>query len=270
MAVMALRYGGCSEGAIGDDFAETQYAARGTVVSAVNVQTGFFDQIDPAGSTIAFDLESKGEAPNAIDVLASYEGGGEVVFTSVSSLPANVSVSFSDVLSLLGVSTSSVKVGDNVVFAFESTTSTGTYRSSNNLTVPVSCFSNIGGTYNFVSSNFYANNNPGACPAGDVTGTVTFTDMGGGSYLCSDLGFGQYGSSCWSDSPASSAGATFKDVCNEVITGGLDQYGLVYTWVITGISGPDMSITWSNDYDDGGDVVITRPDGSNWPALFTN
>ena len=60
------------------------------------------------------------------------------------------------------------------------------------------------------------------------------------------------------------------DVCNQIISGGLDQYGLVYIWEITGVDGADLSMTWSNDYGDGGDVVITRTDGSDWPALFTN
>ena len=258
---------GCSDGAPGDDFADTQYAPRGALVSAVNVQTGFFDQLNPSASNIAFDLESKGETPSAVDVLVSYEGGGEAVFTSVSSIPSNVAVSFSDVLNLLGVSPANVNVGDNVVFAFDATTSSGKYRSSSTLSVPVSCFSDLGGTYDFVGSNLSAIT--GTCPGGEVTGTVIFTDMGGGTYLCSDLGFGQYPSTCWNDTPATSGNATFKDVCNEIISGGLDQYGLTYIWVVTDVSGPDLSLSWTNDYDDSGDAVITRTDGSSWPALFS-
>ena len=268
MAVMALMHGGCSEGAIGDDFAETQYVARGSVVSAGNI-TGFFDPIDPLSSMVAFDLESIGETVNSVEVLASYNGVGDGVVGSASSVPSNVTIQFSDVLSALGVNSSSVKLGDNVIFAFDAVTSSGKYRSSFTIAIPVSCFSNIGGTHSFVSSDFYALNNPGACPAGDVTGTVTFTDLGGGNYHCSDLGFGQYGSSCWGDSPASSPDARFTDVCNELTTGGLDQYGLVYTWVIKDVSGPELSITWFNDYDDGGDVVITKAGGGDWPAIFT-
>lgn len=202
-----------------------------------------------------------------MDVLVSYEGGGEAVFTSVSSIPSNVAVSFSDVLNLLGVSPANVNVGDNVVFAFDATTSSGKYRSSSTLSVPVSCFSDLGGTYDFVGSNLSAIT--GTCPGGEVTGTVIFTDMGGGTYLCSDLGFGQYPSTCWNDTPATSGNATFKDVCNEIISGGLDQYGLTYIWVVTDVSGPDLSLSWTNDYDDSGDAVITRTDGSSWPALFS-
>ncbi|MBD1259250.1 hypothetical protein HZY62_01510 [Maribacter polysiphoniae] len=135
------------------------------------------------------------------------------------------------------------------------------------LNYPVSCTSNLGGTHSFVSSNLQAIT--GTCPSGDVSGTVTWTDQGGGIYLTSDLGFGQYGTTCWSDSPATSGGATFSDACNLIISGGQDQYGLTYTWVITDVNGPEMSLSWSNDYGDSGDVVLTREGGVDWPDLFT-
>jgi len=266
MCFMALMMTGCSDGAVGDDFADTQYAAKGAVVSATNVQTGFFDQLSPSTSNIAFDLASTGETVSSVNVLASYAGGGEAVVTS-SSVGSTVPVEFSDVLSTLGVAEADVNVGDVVVFAFDATTSSGTYRSSETLSVPVSCFSDLGGTYDYVSTNLFAAT--GTCPTGEVTGTVTFEDMGGGTYLCSDLGFGQYGTTCWNDSPATSGNATFSDVCNEIISGGLDQYNLTYIWVIEDVSGPNLTMSWTNDYGDGGDVVVTRPDGTDWPALFT-
>jgi len=132
---------------------------------------------------------------------------------------------------------------------------------------PVSCTSSLGGTHSFVSSNLQAIT--GTCPTGEVTGTVTWTDQGGGIYLTSDLGFGQYGTSCWSDSPATSGGATFTDACNLIISGGQDQYALTYIWVITDVIGPELFMSWSNDYGDSGDVILTREGGTDWPNLFT-
>ncbi len=257
----------CSDGAIGDDFADTQYAPRGVVLSPENVVTGFFDQLSPSTSSIAFDLTQTGEAANDVDVFVSYNGGGEVLFQSVTSIPSTINVPFTEVLSKVGVAESAVQVGDEITFTFDGTTSSGTYRSSESLKVPVSCFSDLGGTYTYVSTNLVAITN--SCPSGEVTGEVTFTDLGGGTYLCSDLGFGQYGSSCWSDSPATSSQATFTDVCNEIQSSGRDQYSLTYIWTITNVSGSDLFISWENDYGDSGDVVITRPDGTNWPSLFT-
>ncbi|MEQ9583381.1 MAG: hypothetical protein RIM68_14705, partial [Arenibacter sp.] len=134
----------------------------------------------------------------------------------------------------------------------------------------VSCLSDLGGTHTYVTTNLQAANSPTACPTGEVTGTVTWTDQGGGTYLTSDLGFGQYESSCWDDGPATSGGATFSEVCGEIISGGLDQYGLEYIWVITDVNGPELTMTWSNDYGDSGEVVITREGGLDWPQLYTN
>lgn len=268
-AAAVLTTFGCSDGTIGDDFAEEQYAPKGAVVSATNVVTGFFDQVNQATSSIAFDLQSTGEAVSGVTVNVSYAGGAEAEFATVSSVPSTVNASFTDVLSATGVSSSEVAVGDNVTFTFDANTASGSFRSSRSLKVPVACSSDLGGTYNYVSTNLVATNG-GPCPAGEVTGTVTFTDQGGGTYLVSDLGFGQYGSSCWNDAPATSANATIQDVCNQIISGGLDQYGLEYIWTITDVSGSDLSISWVNNYGDAGDVVITRPDGSDWPALFTN
>tara|TARA_R110002050_G_scaffold300769_1_gene472381 strand:+ start:7016 stop:7933 length:918 start_codon:yes stop_codon:yes gene_type:complete len=136
------------------------------------------------------------------------------------------------------------------------------------LSFTVSCNSDLGGTHSYVSSNLQAGYGYG-CPTGEVTGTVTFEDQGGGAYLISDLGFGQYPSSCWGDGPATSGGAIVTEVCGKLITGGKDQYGLTYDWVITGISGSELFISWTNDYADSGDVIITREGGADWPPLFT-
>lgn len=137
------------------------------------------------------------------------------------------------------------------------------------ISFPVSCLSELGGTHTYVSTNLVAANSTTPCPTGEVTGSVTWTDQGGGSYLVSDLGFGQYPSSCWNDGPATSGGAIITEICSELISGGTDQYGLVYTWVITDVSGPELSMTWSNDYGDSGTVVVTREGGNDWPPLFT-
>jgi len=35
------------------------------------------------------------------------------------------------------------------------------------------------------------------------------------------------------------------------------------------VTGPELTMTWVNDYGDSGTVVITREGGVDWPALFT-
>lgn len=258
---------GCHDAPIGDDFADKYYSPKGAVVSATNVQTGFFDVLNPDQSQIAFDLVSKGESVSSTDINVSFEGGNEVLYGS-SPVPGSLTVTLPQLLDVLGLTIDDVAVGDQVTFTFDVSTSSGVFRSSRSLTIPFSCFSDLGGTHDFVSTNLQAIT--GSCPSDPVTGTVTWTDLGGGTYSTSDLGFGQYGTTCWNDSPATSANARFMDVCNEIISGGQDQYGLTYVWTITDVSGAELSMSWFNDYGDSGNVVITREGGEDWPPLFTN
>lgn len=260
-----------------DDFESTTYPETaytdkgGSLVQITDVQTGFFDQVDPSSSVIGFTIGTEGgEDVSSMDVSVSYNGVSTVVLESVTSFPATISAPFQDVLAAVGVSEDVVAVGDNVLFTLTNVkTPSGTFGGSSSLNIPVSCDSKFGGTFDYVSTGLVAANGYD-CPTGEVTGTVTFEPQGGGKYLVSDLGFGQYESGCWNDGPATSSGAIITDVCNELTTGGLDQYGLVYTWVITNVDGPNLSLTWTNTYGDGGSTTITRPDGSDWPQLYTN
>ena len=243
---------------------------QGALILVSDVAPGFYDLANLDNASIGFTVESFGESVNSVDMLIGF-GGQSAVLNQINSFPTTFTIPLSQALSALGLSSDDLSVGDEFSFTFDNVvTSGGAFRSGTSLDVPVSCSSNLGGTYDYVSSNLKAGGPAaGECPDGEITGQVTFTDLGGGKYECSDLGFGQYGTSCWNDSPATSSNATFTDLCNEIISGGLDQYDLVYTWVITDVSGPNLSISWSNDYDDSGDVVITRPDGTDWPPLFT-
>jgi hypothetical protein len=81
-----------------------------------------------------------------------------------------------------------------------------------------------------------------------------------GVYTTTDLGFGQFGSTCWGDSPATSAGARVRWFCNNLVTGGGDQYGDTYT-TITAASGSKITIAWISTYGDAGTTVITRAGG---------
>ena len=193
----------------------------------------------------------------------------------------------SEVLSALGIDFEDTNAGDQVFFRMELNLTDGrtfTNNASGNVSggsffsspfqyaANLACASDIGGTFDYVSTNLQAGYGS-PCPTEPITGQVTWTDQGGGNYLSSDLGFGQYGSSCWGDSPATSAGAIIIDVCNEINpggVGGLDQYGLTYIYTITQVDGADLYISWENDYADSGDVVLTRTDGSVWPPLFTS
>lgn len=126
----------------------------------------------------------------------------------------------------------------------------------------VSCPSDLGGTYNFVSTNI---GEPGGFVVpGPETGTVTFTDNGGGVYAISDGSFGGwealYG-------PPGASGVTLIDICNTLSFGGSDDYGDTYTISNVITSGSNLSFSWSNTYGEYGSTTLTRTDGTDWPDL---
>ena len=127
----------------------------------------------------------------------------------------------------------------------------------------VSCPSDLGGTYNYVTTKAKAPT--GESAAGPLTGTVTFEDKGGGVYAISDASFGGwiglYG-------PGNIAeGVTLTDVCNKIAYTDKDQYGEIFTFSNLVINGSEMSFHWENDYGEFGDTKLIRTDGSNWPNL---
>ena len=256
----------CSDGTIGDTFAEDYYQPKGSLISASNVNGCFL--VDPTISVVTFDVASTGEEASSADIYSSYNGSPASLVTTVSPVPSSATVDMVDVVAAAGVS--DIAAGDVVTISMTANSASGASVSSNVLNFNVGCVSSLAGNHPFVASNLVAANSASPCPTGTVEGVVTFTDLGCGVYGCSDVGFGQYESSCWNDSPATDGGASFTDVCNVITSGGADQYGLIYEWTITKVEGPDLYISWVNDYADSGDVVITKEDGSDWPALTSN
>jgi hypothetical protein len=69
------------------------------------------------------------------------------------------------------------------------------------------------------------------------------------------------------DSPATSAGARVRWFCDNLVTGGADQYGDTYAYTITA---EIKSRFLGRTYGDAGTTVITRAGGANWPTILTN
>jgi hypothetical protein len=130
----------------------------------------------------------------------------------------------------------------------------------------LNCFSDLAGTYNYVTTNCYAPGTPPISVAGPLTGTVTFAATAdAGVYALSDGSFGGWVGLYGPDTFAT--GLKFVDLCGEVAYGGEDQYGDDYTFTNLVINGSSMSFHWENTYGEYGDTTLSRPDGSNWPNL---
>ena len=240
-----------------------------------NVVNGFFDIIDVNSASVGFTVEPSesggATSDNTGEVHVNFNGGTFSKISDVSTFPYTGTFTLTEVVTAIGgIDINNLTLDDRFSFRTYFNLTDGQRMTSGSLiNVPMNCASDFGGTFDFVSSNMAATSRFAYCGSTTTSGTVTFTNLGGGSYEISDLGFGQY-DVCWGDSPATSGNAIITDSCLELSSGGLDQYGLVYIWIITDISGSSMTISWSNDYGDSGVAVVTRPDGSNWPALFTN
>lgn len=124
----------------------------------------------------------------------------------------------------------------------------------------------LAGTHTFVTTNMKAAGD--ACGT-SVSGSVVFgATATPGVYTISDLSFGMFGSSCYGDNPAFSAGSRVTWFCSNLIASGTDQYGDSYTYTIVAASGPTITINWRSTYNDSGTTVLTRQGGANWPTAF--
>lgn len=131
-------------------------------------------------------------------------------------------------------------------------------------TYNVSCPSDLGGVYEYSTTNSSAPT--GEFSAGPDTGTVEFTDLGGGVYEISDASFGGWEGLYGPGNIAT--GVTLTDICNQISYTGVDQYGEVFTFSNLVVNGNQMSFHWENDYGEFGDTTLTRTDGTDWPDLF--
>ncbi len=256
---IALMATSCHEAPIGEDFADINYKAQGALASPSNVQVGFFDLADPAEAMVAFDLDVKGEVTSSVEVTATHNDGASAVYATVTSTPATLDVPLDDLLSVLGLTLDDVAVGDEVVFSFKSTTGSGTYTSSELLSVPFSCKSELAGKMDYTSTNYFCGGDP-------LTGVVELIDDAAGKYVFDDWAFGAY-HECYGGPASSWGGLQLVDLCNVISVTGEDSYGDGWTFTINSIEGAVMDANWVNEYGEFGTVVLTRQDGTDWPPL---
>lgn len=124
-------------------------------------------------------------------------------------------------------------------------------------------------------------------PGEVYTGKVRIVDTGGGNYniltqppggadFLNDASFGAYyaGYGTTDESGLPNGGGVgnvqIKEDCGTVSYIGASQWGEVYTITALSVDGPVLNLTWENDYGEGGIVVITRTDGTDWNPDLTN
>ncbi|MGS2764971.1 hypothetical protein [Sinomicrobium sp. M5D2P9] len=200
------------------------------------------------------------------------------------------SVSVAEMISTTGIDISEVKGGDNWAVSFEleltdgrifskstvgATVSGGAFFASPftyNVSIPCVITESLAGTHSFVTTNTFTgtvSDFPGECEEDTITGTVTWEETDTeGSYATSDLSFGLY--PCYGADPDTESGTRIGWVCQGLeISREEDSDAAAYSYIITGVSGPEMTIEWSNAFGEGGTTVLTRENDEDWPAIFT-
>lgn len=208
-----------------------------------------------------------------------------IIFKDIQNFPSKINITKTDlILAFSNVSSvNDFKIGDQIIISADITlkngqilaltNNDGTSNYSTNIATSgtykvtqsynVSCPSNLGGSYAFTTTNVSAPT--GEFEAGPITGTVTFTDLGGGQYALSDASFGGWGAIYGAGEIA--VGVGINDICNTINFTGKDQYDEVFTFSNLQINGATLTFKWENDYGEFGTTSLVRTDGTNWPNL---
>jgi hypothetical protein len=253
-----LVFSSCTDPDIVTKAEENLFNTAGSIISATDVTSGFFDLGDIPNAIYSSTLVANGADVSNADILLSRNGGDEVTISSVSSFPSEFSLTLEDAASALGISTDDVAVGDNFGLRFVSTSGDGTFSTGTRVGVLATCSSALAGEYAYVLDAPF-------CGGDAVMGTVMLTETMAGRYTFSDWAFGSY-EVCYGGPAASWGSLELTDVCNTLAIEGVDNYD--DTWYINDIatSGDQFTFTWSNDYGESGTVTLTNPNG-DWPPL---
>lgn len=145
----------------------------------------------------------------------------------------------------------------------------------------------LAGTHSYVATGITpAPGGGGDCSGGDLNGTVTWTETESGVYSSTDMGFGQFDDCYPGRGAATGDDITIEWDCTNLIPDGdvfLNKAGVVipnddnddddvtltYSYTVTTVTGPEMTIAFSNSAGDRGTVVLTREGGADWPIIFT-
>jgi hypothetical protein len=233
--------------------------AGGSILSFTNVVTGFYDLGDVANASIAFDMDSHGDAVSSVKIFKSYNGGASVEHAVINTTPSTVTITLTDAMDGLGITENDLAVGDKFTYTFEITNGSGVSKSGKSQVIPVSCNSSLAGMYDYTTTSTW-------CGSPTLTGTVEWTEAAAGVYEISDWAYGAY-EDCYGGSAAGWGTLQLTDVCNKITQIGEDNYGDTWTFNITSVDGSDLNFTWDNTYGENGTVKLTRTDGTDWPPL---
>ncbi len=258
----------CTDGAVGDDFADDNYKPKGIIIKPGGVG-GCLEQ-GLGSSSISIDLDSNGE-DGVADVYVQYAGGEKALAMSDVAMPGTYSSDFSTILDLTSVEIGNVMPGDIITMSYIGKSSSGEYVSSHISQTGVICNSDLAGMHTFETTGIVKMEeddmgNPTTIECDTIIkGDVGFTYNGCGGYSTSDFSFGVDGVNCWT-LPA--VEGSFNEDCGSVsasVDVKVDMEEFNYQWQIKGVSGDSLMIELTTSGNHSANVLVLREGGADWP-----
>ncbi len=218
------------------------------------------------------------------------ESGGEVVDELVKTLPASAfgphaenrfkrgsfEITAAEAIEAVGLTMADIEGGDTFEFRLYARDRFGRifgpdnrssdiaggefYQSPFLYNVNVVCPTDLGGTYNYISTEM--SSGFGSCP-GEITGTVTLTPIASSTaYTVSDGTFGFW--NCYGDNWGS-GNVRLNDACGILSFAGTDKYGDGYTFTFVSNDGTNLVFIWANASGETGRVTLIANEGETWP-----
>lgn len=185
------------------------------------VSSSFFNLLDLENANIGFKLDKVGVPANSITILKTFNGQ-TIPHSEVTSFPADINIPVSEAISgFQDVTLDDLEVGDVISFSFLVNTEDGrTFRSGTGVDAPVSCPSELEGSYEvFVT-------------ASNKTYTLNITADGAGQYSIDNFNL-DFQPDFYDTYETLPIGASFADVCNEITLNNTHDFGVAFRGVGT-------------------------------------
>lgn len=264
-------------------------SVEGTVLGTVGTfdadgNYGEFDLRMVEESFASYTLKSGGAAPSSVGVNIAHSSGASGSVGTVSSFPADETISFQDALNATGLTTDDLAIGDVFTVSFDVPGyNNNTSFNINVIESGVVFRSMLGGTFNAVATltNQMGGITWDGCDGQTWEGTVKYvaqhTDPEAtGEYIVysvddtgaenEDMSHGAYYPCYNSDAASLPLGdLRLTDVDGKLAIVGASQWDEVYTVSNVTPNGAELSFNWVNDYGEGALISLTRTDGTEWP-----
>lgn len=284
-ALIAITMVGC----VGSDFEASdfpgnEFTVTGTAISALGV-SGDFDIGKADVASVSYTVNARGAAISGVEVRITHPDGPSGSLGTSTSFPDAKTVSLNDALTATGMNIDQVEVGDMwlVEYLVDGNPTTSSFSINTVTTFKSALAGTMTGMATVTAQGGAAaawDGNAGMVWEGplefvrqqlnpDDDGEYIIMTQNGNADPLEDISFGAYYAGYGTDAQGSlpNGDLRLRDVDNKLSITGLSQWDESFTITDVVVDGATLSFSWTNDYGEGANIVITRDDGEAWPPL---